>query len=51
MSEHLTIDANDANVVDHLIRQDPFWPTGLRASVRILVWNQVYADGKRLFVV
>ena len=44
------VDANDAGEVDRLVRDDPFWPTGLRKSVRILAWNQVYAGGKRLDV-
>jgi uncharacterized protein YciI len=30
-----------------LYRADPFWPTGLRRSVRVLAWSQVFADGKR----
>jgi uncharacterized protein YciI len=45
------VDANDADEVDQLVREDPFWPTGLRQSVRILARNQVYAEGKRLDVV
>jgi uncharacterized protein YciI len=35
------VEAEDAS-------EDPFWPTGLRKSVRILEWNQVFADGRRL---
>jgi uncharacterized protein YciI len=42
------VDANDASEVDALVREDPFWPTGLRKSVRILAWTQVFADGRRL---
>ena len=34
--------------VEQLIREDPFWSTGLRKSFTILNWNQVYADGARL---
>lgn len=34
--------------VDLLVREDPFWPTGLRRSVRVLAWHQVFADGIRL---
>lgn len=34
--------------VERLIQQDPFWPTGLRKSYRILKWTQVFADGRRL---
>jgi hypothetical protein len=30
------------------VKEDPFWPTGLRRSVRILSWSQVFAEGKRL---
>ena len=45
------VDANDAGEVDQLVKQDPFWPTGLRKSVRILAWNQVYAEGRRRDVV
>jgi uncharacterized protein YciI len=29
------------------VKKDPFWPTGLRKSVRILAWKQVFADGRR----
>src|SRR5215831_18726485 len=42
------VDAADPAAVDALVRQDPFWPTGLRKSVRILRWNQVFAGGRRL---
>jgi uncharacterized protein YciI len=45
------VDAKDAGEVDQLVKQDPFWPTGLRKSVRILAWNQVYAEGRRRDVV
>jgi len=40
--------ADSPAAVDMLVKQDPFWPTGLRRSVRILSWSQVFADGKRL---
>ena len=33
--------------IDALVKADPFWPTGLRKSVRILKWNQVFADGQQ----
>jgi uncharacterized protein len=42
------VQADGPNVVDALVKEDPFWPTGLRRSVRILRWSQVFADGKRL---
>jgi uncharacterized protein len=42
------VEAADASEVDALVKEDPFWPTGLRKSVRILAWKQVFADGGRL---
>lgn len=33
---------------ERLVHEDPFWPTGLRKSYRILRWTRVFADGKRL---
>jgi uncharacterized protein YciI len=42
------VEATDAAEVDRLVKEDPFWPTGLRKSFRILAWAQVYADGQRL---
>ena len=42
------IHADSVDAVDALVKKDPFWPTGLRQSVRILAWSQVFADGKRL---
>jgi uncharacterized protein len=42
------VEAESADVVDALVKDDPFWPTGLRRSVRILSWAQVFADGRRL---
>ncbi|HZS82682.1 MAG TPA: YciI family protein [Stellaceae bacterium] len=41
------VDAETPEAVDSLVRADPFWPTGLRRSVRILAWHQVFAGGKR----
>lgn len=41
------VEAPDAQAVKALVEADPFWPTGLRKSVRILEWTQVFADGKR----
>ncbi len=40
--------AAGAGEVQALVERDPFWPTGLRKAVRILQWNQVFADGARL---
>src|SRR5215831_12665094 len=42
------VEANEPMEVDALVRDDPFWSTGLRKSVRVLVWGQVFADGRRL---
>lgn len=41
------VNATDAQGVRSLIEADPFWPTGLRKSVRVLSWTQVFADGQR----
>lgn len=41
------VEAENWARVDALIHEDPFWPTGLRRSVRVLTWNQVFADGAR----
>ena len=42
------VDAESNQAVMDLVRADPFWPTGLRQSVRILRWAQVFAEGRRL---
>ncbi len=42
------VEAGSQGAVDALVRADPFWPTGLRKSVRILEWRQVFADGARV---
>lgn len=42
------VEADSAGAVQTLVESDPFWPTGLRASVRVLRWVQVVADGKRM---
>ena len=42
------VEATDAAQVQKLVETDPFWPTGLRKSVKILQWKQVYKDGKRV---
>ena len=33
-----------SEAVSQLVRTDPFWPTGLRKSVRILEWTVVHGD-------
>ncbi len=42
------VEADGAAEARKLVEDDPFWPTGLRKSVKILQWKQVYRDGKRL---
>lgn len=41
------VEADSPQAVRALIEADPFWPTGLRKSVRVLEWTQVLAGGKR----
>jgi uncharacterized protein YciI len=41
------VEAADAAAVAALYQADPFWPTGLRRSIRVLEWSQVFADGRR----
>lgn len=41
------VQATRAEDVDALVRADPFWPTGLRRSVRVFEWTQAFADGAR----
>lgn len=41
------VTADSPEDVQALVEADPFWPTGLRKSVRILEWTQVFSDGKR----
>ncbi|WP_345891876.1 YciI family protein [Burkholderia sp. Ap-962] len=38
-----TVEAESAERVLDYIRQDPFWPTGLRKAWRILEWKQVFS--------
>jgi uncharacterized protein YciI len=42
------VDADDAGQVQALVESDPFYPTGLRKSIRILEWTQVFANGNKL---
>lgn len=44
------VEATSREQVERLVREDPFWPTGLRRSVQVLAWHQVFADGIRLGV-
>lgn len=42
------VEADARNEVETLVKEDPFWPTGLRHSFRILTWRQVFSQGRRL---
>ena len=42
------VEAESEAAAEVLVKADPLWPTGLRASYRILAWTQVYANGRRL---
>ena len=42
------VEADNAEAATALVHADPFWPTGLRQSVRVLSWQQVFADRRRL---
>jgi uncharacterized protein YciI len=42
------VEAEDAVQVQALVEVDPFWPTGLRKSIQILEWTQVYVDGQKM---
>lgn len=41
------VEAESREAVVDLYKADPFWPAGLRQSVRVLAWRQVFADGRR----
>lgn len=42
------VEADSAAAALALTRADPFWPAGLRASVRVLEWRRVFAEGEAL---
>jgi hypothetical protein len=42
------IDVESVEQAQALVESDPFWPTGLRKSIRILEWTQVYAHGEKM---
>ena len=42
------VEADAIDAVNALVHEDPFWPTGLRKSVRVQAWRQVFADGQVL---
>lgn len=41
------VEADSPQSVQDLVRADPLWSTGLRKSVRVLEWAQVFAQGRR----
>lgn len=42
------VEADNVEQVQALVETDPFWPTGLRQSIRILEWTRVFADGNKM---
>lgn len=42
------VEAKNEAEVDRLVKEDPFWPAGLRKSYAVIKWTQVYAGGSRL---
>lgn len=42
------VDVPAPEAAEDLIKKDPFWPTGLRQSYRILQWRQVFRDGEQM---
>ncbi len=42
------VEAESEDAVHDLVKNDPFWPTGLRKNYTVLGWKQVFSDGKRL---
>jgi uncharacterized protein len=42
------VEAADADAVMSLVHADPFWPAGLRKSVRVLQWKRVFDEGRSL---
>jgi uncharacterized protein YciI len=40
------VTADDSETVWLLVEMDPLWPTGLRKSVRVLRWQQVFSAAK-----
>ena len=41
------VEAEGQEAVQALVEADPFWPSGLRRSVRVLEWTRVFAEGVR----
>ena len=41
------VHADDTAQVQDMVEADPFWPTGLRKTVTILEWRQVFRHGQK----
>ena len=41
------VDIENPEDAERLVREDPFWSTGLRESYSVIEWKQVFAEGKR----
>ncbi|NJM82200.1 MAG: hypothetical protein HC844_06625 [Tabrizicola sp.] len=42
------VEAETRAEVEDLVREDPFWATGLRASWQLFIWRRVFEAGQRL---
>lgn len=40
------VEAVHESEVARLVKEDPFWPTGIRKSYAIIRWTQVYVSGQ-----
>jgi uncharacterized protein len=40
------VESHSAEAVKILTQEDPFWPAGLRRSIRVLEWRRVFANGR-----
>ncbi|MEM5477434.1 YciI family protein [Pacificibacter sp. AS14] len=41
------VDVETVEQAWQLVKADPFWPTGLRDTVEIKEWAQVFSDGQK----
>ena len=41
------VQAENPESVQALVEADPFWPTGLRKSVRVLAWTRMFEAARR----
>ena len=42
------VETDSFEAVERLIKADPFWPTGLRKSYRIMSWTRMLTGGRRV---